>query len=168
MREDRLESGNQTGPGGTQLSAMRDGKSLEQLFASARDAEIHSAGVIPAAGAANPPVRLQAMAELDGGVMTDLQPLRKRTDRSLEFRRAAGDREKRLMLLRLDARCVRRSFAEIQEAANFVAKVRERFVIDFGLRIRLHDRDYIVIRYKMHCRRFIAGYELGTAWKVRQ
>jgi len=90
------------------------------------------------------------MAELDGGVMPNLQPLRERADGGLEFRRAAGDREKRLMLLRLDARCVRRSFAEIQETANFVAKVRKRFVIDFGVGIRFHRKYYIVIRYKMH------------------
>jgi len=42
----------------------------------------------------------------------------------------AFDREQRLVLLRLDARGMRLPLAEIQEAANFKAEIRERMVIN--------------------------------------
>src|ERR1700685_819017 len=47
------------------------------------------------------------------------------------------------MLLRLDARGVHQAFAEMQEAANFEAEVRERPVINGPQRRRSHMSDII-------------------------
>src|SRR5271156_454601 len=57
------------------------------------------------------------------------------------------DHEQRLMLMRLDAGGARGLFAEIQEAANFVAKVGECEVVNLSARSVCHRRKYIVIRY---------------------
>jgi len=97
----------------------------------------------------NPAVRFQAAAKFDRRVMPDLQPLGERANRGFQSRRAPLDCEKRLMLLRFDTRSARRTFAEIQEPANFVAKVCERVVMDRARNRFPHTHKYIVSRYNM-------------------
>jgi len=58
-------------------------------------------------------------------------------------RRQTFDREQRLVLLRLDASGVHQAFADIQEAANCKAEVRERLVIDRSWRCVLHTSNII-------------------------
>jgi len=104
---------------------MHDGKLFEQPSAAGSESEIDAPGIASAARAADPTVRREAKAQFDGRVVADLETLGERTDRGLRFRRRAGDREERLVLLRLDSGRAGRAFAKIQETANFVAEVRE-------------------------------------------
>ena len=70
--------------------------------------------------------------------MLDLQPLRERAHGGLLRARQTLNRQKRLMLLGLDAGRARSLLAEIYESANFVAKLRERLIIEFILHTLIH------------------------------
>lgn len=86
----------------------------------------------PAAGAPDQPFGFEAAAEFDGGVMADLQPLGQGADCGRRPTRQPLDRQQCLVLLRLDAGGARGLFAEIQEAPDLIAKLRERPVIDLS------------------------------------
>src|SRR4051812_4851033 len=64
--------------------------------------------------------------------MLDAEPLGDGADGRLLFERQALDGEQELMLLRLDAYAARRLLAEGEEAAELVAKRRERAVVGRG------------------------------------
>ncbi len=130
MRQDGLQCGNEARASSTQFVSMHDRELLEQSSAASSKSEVDAPGIASAARAANPTVRRKAKTELDGRVVADLETLGERTDRGFQFRRRAGDREERLVLLRLDSGRARRAFAEIQETANFVAEIRERLVVN--------------------------------------
>ena len=62
--------------------------------------------------------------------MLNQQPLGQHSDGRDAMRGQAFDRQQRLVLLRLDAGGMRQPLTEIQEAANFVAEIRECLVIN--------------------------------------
>ena len=79
--------------------------------------------------------------------MLNQQPLREHPHRGRAMRRQSFDRQKRLMLLRLHAGGVRNTFAEIQEAADFEAEIRERMIINGGSRVVLHYFSHVQLYY---------------------
>ena len=75
------------------------------------------------------PQPCHAIDLLDGGVMSYQEKLRDVADRCGPRTDKALDPEQCLMLLRCQSLALRRRFAEGQEAANLIAKLRKSFVI---------------------------------------
>ena len=84
----------------------------------------------------------QTIAQLDGGVVADVQPAGNFRDRRVNVFRQALQCEQQLMVLRIDAIGASRLFAEMQEAPDLVAEFGERAVIVRAQIVFGHDRDY--------------------------
>jgi hypothetical protein len=128
-RNRQRERANQSRFSGAQLVAMRERKSRQQLLRARSKAKLYLAPVAAIPRAADPPAGFQPPAQLDGAVMANLHSLSQHSDRGIELG-PPFDRQKRLVLLRLEICRPRRPFAEIQEAPYFVPKIREGGIID--------------------------------------
>ena len=144
MSEHGLKRTEQSRSRGAQLIPMRNGKQSQKLVGATRQPQRHPSRVVLARRAANPTLRFETIDEFYRRVVPDLQTLGQGANGDLPSQAASLDGQKRLMLLRLDAGRARRFFAEIQKAANFVAQVGKRLVIDrFAMRFT-HFQNYIV------------------------
>ena len=79
--------------------------------------------------------------------MLNLKPFGQNADRCNLTRGQSLDRQQSLVLMRLDTSCARSRFAEVQEAADLVAEIGERGVVNSLPRSLGHIPNYIVIRY---------------------
>jgi hypothetical protein len=129
-RDCHLERRNQPRPGGAEFVAVRHRKFREQLFAARRHNELYLAPIGAVARAPNPTMSFQTPTQLHGAVVADLEPLGQNAHRRFESERTPFDGQESLMLLWLDPGRSRGARAEIQEAANFIAEVGERFVVN--------------------------------------
>jgi hypothetical protein len=73
---------------------------------------------------------LEAVDQLHGGVMPDLEPFRQHPDRGLGAALEALDLQQNEVLLRLDTRCPRRELTASKKPAQLVPQIGERWVID--------------------------------------
>ena len=126
----RCQCREQLGPRGLQFGVMRRSQQLQQRFSATREGQHDFAAVRHAARAPYQALPFQAIYQFHRAVMLNQQPLGQHPDRSHPVGGQAFDSQQRLVLLRLDARGAHGVLAEIQEAANFEAKVRERLVIN--------------------------------------
>jgi hypothetical protein len=89
--------------------------------------EEHFAAIGSAARTAYKPFGFEAVRQLDGGVMQNLQVLGKKSNGCLLPARQAFECEQSLMLLWFDAGRAGSLLAEIQKPADLIAKFREHF-----------------------------------------
>src|SRR5437588_620545 len=112
-----------------QLIAVRGDQRLEQLGAARRQAHEHMAAIGAAGLADQQPLGDHAVDQPDGAVMADLQALGELADRRPVAPGEAAHREQRALLLRRDAGAAPRLFAEVQEAPQGVAELRQSLVL---------------------------------------
>ena len=132
LAEDRAEGGEHVRSDALQLRLVTFGKLAQEFGAGGGEAQEHRAPIDRSTFAHDESPGFELIDERDGRVMFDTEPLGDRTDGRLLFERQALDGEQELMLLRLDAQAARRLFAEGEEAAELVAKSRERSVVGGG------------------------------------
>ncbi|MFY9691660.1 MAG: hypothetical protein WA369_18600 [Candidatus Acidiferrales bacterium] len=146
MRDDGAERRDQSNASGAQFVAVGDRKALEEAFTSRSNAEQNLTGVGTAAGACEQSLGFEAAAQFNCGVMPNLEPPGERANRGSQPLRQSFDGEQGLMLLWLDARLAGGTFAEIEEAPNFVTEAGEGLVVDL-VALCTHAFHYIVLRY---------------------
>lgn len=117
---------------------MRERKLRQQFRAAWCKRQQNFAAVGAAARAPQQTASFEAVHQFDGAVMLDLQAFRERAHSGLLRVRQTLNRQKRLMLLGLDAGRARSLLAEIYESANFVSELRERLIVEFVLRALIH------------------------------
>jgi hypothetical protein len=129
-RDDRLQCAKQPRPCGAQFPSVRNRQFRKQLFAASSDDELHLSPISAVARTPNPSGRFQTTAQLDRAVVANLQPLGQGADGRFLSERRSFDCQQRLVLLWLDPCRTRDALAEIQEAANLIAEVRQGLVVD--------------------------------------
>ncbi len=123
-------------------------ESLQQLFSATRETKEHFAAIDSAAGAADEPFSFEAVDKFASGVVQNLQPFGQKTYRGFLPASQTFDCEEGLVLLRLDAGCASCLLAEIQKAADLVAKFRKICKSNTASSRAPHVADYyIVLRY---------------------
>ncbi len=108
----------------------------------------HFASVLRSPFALHKAAGFQAVYQFDGTVMLDLQPLGDFRDLGSHVRRQSLEREKELVLARLQSRVTRCSFAKPQEPANLVPELRQRFEILLR-QVLLHGRRLYRVQTKI-------------------
>lgn len=133
--EGGAEGSDQLGRGGAQLTLMRQRERVQDACAAGRQPQQNFAVIGRAVGASDQAAGDETVTQFDRGVMTDLEALGQRTDSYFRCAPTSLDGQQGLVLLRLAACAPGSAFTEIEEAADFVAKIGERAVIDGLLHI---------------------------------
>jgi hypothetical protein len=137
--DDCLQGAHEVWPHAAQLVPVRQGKSREKALTLRGDLEQDLSPIDVAATPSDEPPLDQAIRELHGAVMPNLQPFCENPDR---WPLAAGesfDGEQELVLAWLDTGRPRFAFTEREEAADLIAKLGQGLVIRQG--------NHIVRRY---------------------
>ncbi len=129
QRRQRLD---QARPGRLELRPVDKRQLPQHRRAPLGEPNEYLAAIDPAALALDQPMRLGPVEQLYGAVMLELQPLSQLPYRGLHAGREPTQREQQLVLLGLDPDRAGRLLAEVQKAANLVAKLRERPVLGIG------------------------------------
>jgi hypothetical protein len=126
---------------------MRNCEFLHQFLSAESKSQQNLATVGLAARASNETLGLKPVRQLNCAVMLNLQTLGEYSDRGNVVSGHPFYHQQSLMLMRLDPRSTRSVFAEVQEAADFVAEICKRRVIDASLSTGSLAHDAYIISY---------------------
>jgi hypothetical protein len=146
----RLQYGQELWSHRLQFRAMRNGELLQEFLSAESESQQHFATVLLAARTSDKTLGLKPVGQLNRAVMLNLETLGQHADRGNVVSGQAFYHQQCLMLVRLDAGSTRGVFAEVQEAADFVAEISERGIVDASLStacLSHVDLHYIVLRY---------------------
>src|ERR1700683_3481986 len=104
---------------------MRKAECPQESLSAESNLQHYLAAILLAARTPDQAFGLQTVCEFNRTVMLDLQPFRQNADRRNLAGRQTLDRQQSLVLMRLDSCGARGRFAEVQEAADFVAEISE-------------------------------------------
>lgn len=104
---------------------MVAGELSEHALAFRGELDEHTAAVLDAAAAPDKAARFEAVEQLDGAVMAELETFGEIADGDFLVRRRALRGEHELVLLRLESGFTRGVFAEAKEEPQLVAKLGE-------------------------------------------
>jgi hypothetical protein len=147
MRQYRIQRPQEHRTCRTKLSPVYERERCKHTFAAAGKRQHHFAPVCAISRPSNESLPLEAIHQLHGAVMLNLKPFCEYPNSRLLLGRQSFNREKCLVLVRLDSRLARRLLAKIQESPDFVPEIRERTVVDRLFSFRGHRYNYIVLRY---------------------
>jgi hypothetical protein len=137
--DDRLQRSHEIRPHAAQLVPVRQGKARKQALTLRCHLDQDLAPVDVAATPCRKSPLDQAIRQLHGAVMANLQAFGERADRGPPPLGKSFDGEQELVLPGLDTGGPRLAFAEREEAADLVAKLGQSLVVDLG--------NHIVKRY---------------------
>jgi hypothetical protein len=109
-----------------QLQCMFGGEALQNLSAFARYAQNRPPPVVQVRGSRQQSLALRSIHKFDSAVVSQPQPLRRVGNRHRGSFRSASHLQKKLVLLWMQPRVYRRSFAEVQKAAQLKPEFRQR------------------------------------------
>jgi hypothetical protein len=112
---------------------MRHGKLLQEFLSAESKSQQDLATIRLAARASDKTSELKAVRQFNCAVMLNLQALGQHADRCDLVSGQPLYHQHCLVLMRLDSRSSRGVFAEVQEAADSVAELSKRRVIDAAL-----------------------------------
>jgi hypothetical protein len=104
---------------------MRKAECPQESLSAESNLQHYLAAILLAARTPDQAFGLQTVCQFNRTVMLNLQPFGQNADRCNLAGRQPLDRQQSLVLMRLDTRRTRSRFAEIQEAADFVAEISE-------------------------------------------
>jgi len=143
------QRGHQLGPGTAQFLAMMQRQLGEHLLTLGSEREQYLAAVVLRPRAVDKSSRFQTIHQFHGAMVADLHAIRQFADSRTNPGRHALDRQHKLVLAALQSRLFNRLLAEMKEAADLVAELRQRLVIRQGE--LLHAADCIVPRSSFRC-----------------
>jgi len=111
---------------------MKEREERQKVLPPRRELHQHEPAVVLGSNPPDEAAGLHAIHEFHGAVVLDLQALRQDTDRRLPTLWHALQGEEQLVLLWFKARRAGGSFAEMQEAATFIAKLGQRLILHGG------------------------------------
>ena len=121
----RLKRGHESWSRRLQFSAMRKAECPQESLSAESNLQHYLAAILLAARTPDQAFGLQTVCQFNRTVMLNLQPFGQNADRCNLAGRQPLDRQQSLVLMRLDSCDARSRFAEIQEAADFVAEISE-------------------------------------------
>src|SRR5581483_631707 len=125
------------GTDAAEFVAVSEGEPFKLALTTAGEPHKNLPPVFSRGFARNELFRDQAVNEPDGAVMAQLQSLRQFAYGHPVPPRKALDGQQRLVLLRREARCLRRRFAKVNELAQRITKRRKGFILRLAQRFHL-------------------------------
>jgi len=112
---------------------MRKGQITQNPFAARREVQKNLATIVAISSAVQKAVSFEAVHQFHRAVMLDLQPFGEDANCGGVSRGKAFQRKQRLKLLRFDACVAGGMLRQVQKAAQFIAKLRQRAIIECPL-----------------------------------
>ncbi len=132
LTHNAAQSRRQFGPRTAQFLAMMQRQFGEHLLSFGSKREQHLAAVVLGPRAVDKSSPFQAIYQFHGAVVADLHAIGQFADSWTNPGRHALDRQHELVLAALQPRLFYRLLAEMEEAADLVAELRQRLVIRQG------------------------------------